>query len=149
MQEGSRDVNLTPVTAALSGQVRLKPIGGEEVLEQWRQPGDQAAWKFKLLKPGFFQLELTYAALDEAGETKMTAYVNETKLQTFLLTPTGALDKWATRRHTVAVISSGHHVFVLRLDDPVDPGCLVVKRVRLSPAADEAGEESGANLDRN
>ena len=134
MQEGSHDVNLTPVTARLSGHVILKPIGGDEVLDRWSHPGDQASWKFRLLRPGFFELELTYAALDEAGETKMTVSLDEKRLHSFLLTPTGALDEWESRRHTVAVVAGGDHELTLGLDDPVSSEYLVIKRVRLSPA---------------
>lgn len=134
IQEGSRDVNLMPATAVLSGGVQLEPTGSDELLTQWSLPGDEAVWTFKLLAPGFFQLELTYAALAEAGETPLTAIVDETEVETFALRPTGGLDKWSTKEHTIVVSSSGQHRLALRLDGELGKGSLVVKQARLTPA---------------
>lgn len=131
MQEGSGDVNLTPATAALTGEVKLTPTGPGELLSGWSQPGDEAVWTFKLLEPGFFELEVTYAALDEAGEIVVTALLNDADLKTFSFRPTGALDKWSTRQQTVAIPAAGQHRLSLRLDSETSAGSLSLKQARL------------------
>lgn len=131
MQEGSQDVHLTPATAVVAGGVTVVPIGGDEVLDFWSSEGDEAAWVFKLLRPGFFQLELTYAALDDAGETEITAFLDEEKVATYTLRPTGDLNRWQTQRHTVAVPSSGRHALVLHLEGPVEAGAFRLRQVSL------------------
>ncbi|HUE72069.1 MAG TPA: hypothetical protein VMP01_14375 [Pirellulaceae bacterium] len=131
MQEGSGDVNLTPATAVLSGEVRLTPTGSGELLSGWSQPGDEAAWTFKLLQPGFFELAVTYAALDEAGETQVTALLDDGELKTFSLRPTGTLDQWSTRQQTVAIPVAGQHRLSLRLESETAAGSVVLRQVRL------------------
>ena len=141
MQEGSQDVNLTPATAALFGNVTLKPTGGDELLDGWAQPGDQAQWTFRLLRPGFFRLELTYAAVDEAGETVFEALIDDAAVKSFALRPTGNLDQSKTAQQTIAVTAGGEHSLAIRLHDPVDSGSLVLSGVRLVPVAAAADEE--------
>ena len=141
MQEGSQDVNLTPATASLSGSVKLRPTGGDELLDGWSQEGDQALWTFKLLRPGFFRLELTYAALDEAGETSMSALVDSAAVKTYSLRPTGNLTQWRTTQQTIAVTTGGQHTLALRLDGAVEGRSFVFKAARLAPIASAAGEQ--------
>lgn len=134
MQEGSGDVNLTPATAALTGEVKLTPTGSGERLNGWSQPGDEAAWTFKLLEPGFFELEVTYAALDEAGEIVVTALLNDEELKTFSFRPTRSLDQWSTRQQTVAIPVAGQNRLALRLESEMAAGSLSLKHARLMPA---------------
>jgi hypothetical protein len=141
MQEGSQDVNLTPATAALFGSVKLQPTGGDEFLDGWSRQGDQALWTFKLLRPGFFRLELTYAALDEAGETTMAALIDDVEAKNYSLSPSGALTQWRTLQHTIAVTTGGQHTLAVRLEGPVDAGSLVLKGARLAPVASAAHEQ--------
>ena len=134
MQEGSGDVNLTPATAALAGAVRRVPKGATELLAEWSQSGDEAAWTFQVQKPGFFELAVTYAAADEAGETSFTALLDDEEIKTLALRPTGSLDAWSTRQQTIALTSAGRHRLALRLNGEVEAGSLCVKQVRLIPA---------------
>lgn len=141
MQEGSQDVNLTPATAILTGNVKLKPIGGDELLDNWSQEGDQAQWTFKLLRPGFFRMDLTYAALDEAGETTITALLDEAELETLTLRPTGNLEMWRAEQNTIPITTGGEHTLAVRLDSPVAAGSLVLKGVRLAPVTSASDEK--------
>ena len=134
MQEGSGDVNLTPATATLSGELKLTPTGSSELLTGWSHPGDEASWTFNLVQPGFFQLVVTYAAHDEAGETELAALLNDAPIETFSLPPTGSLDKWSTRQQTVALTAAGQHRLSLRLTGEVAAGSFTVKQVRLTGA---------------
>ncbi len=133
MQEGSGSVNLTPATAALSGQVRLTQTGSSEQVSGWSQSGDEAAWTFHLLRPGFFELAVTYAALDEAGETPLLVALDDEALKTFSLPPTGTLDKWSTRRQTIAITAGGQHRLALQLAEGVSSGSFCIRQVRLTP----------------
>jgi hypothetical protein len=134
MQEGSGDVNLTPATAALSGELKLTPTGSSELLTGWCRPGDEAAWTFNLLQPGFFQLVVTYAAHDEAGETELAALLDDAPIETFSLPPTGSLDQWSSRQQTIALTAAGQHRLSLRLTGEVAAGSFSVKKVRLTCA---------------
>ncbi|WP_254512523.1 hypothetical protein [Anatilimnocola floriformis] len=60
LQEGSGEVNLTPSTAQVTPNLVREVIGTQEVLSGWRSSEDVAEWQFKLVKPGFFELELQY-----------------------------------------------------------------------------------------
>jgi hypothetical protein len=132
LQEGSGDLNLPPSAAALIGQTRLKIAISENVLTGWASPDDEAIWKFKLLRPGFFKLELTYAAA-EGDEAGMELLLDDQVVETFQLKPTGGVDKFETLTHTIVVKSSGSHVLKLHPAAVISEDTLAVKSLRLVP----------------
>lgn len=133
LQEGSGDMNLPPSAAALIGETRLKIAVSENVLTGWASPDDAAIWKFKLLRPGFFKLELTYATASESEEAGMELLLDDQVVETFHLKPTGGVDKFETLTHTIVVKSSGAHVLKLHPAAAISEDGLVIKSLRLAP----------------
>jgi hypothetical protein len=133
LQEGSGDLNLPPSAAALIGETRLKIAISEHVLTGWASPDDAAIWKFKLLRPGFFKLELTYAIAAEIEEAGMELLLDGEEVDTFDLKPTGGADKFETLTQTIVVKSSGTHVLKLHPTAAIPEDGLVVKSLRLMP----------------
>ena len=133
MQEANSDVNLPPSAAVLLGGTIVKPAGTENVIVGWTSTDDSAVWKFKLVRPGFFTLELGYAATMEADGTSLELLLDDEPLHKFTLPATGGLDVIQTLSHTVAVKSSGTHKFVVRPAGQVPESSLAVKSIRLVP----------------
>lgn len=133
LQEGSSELNLPPSAAALIGQTQLKIAISENVLTGWASPEDSAIWKFKLLRPGFFKLELTYAITAESEEAGMELVLDGEVVDTFDLKPTGGADKFEMLTQTIVVKSSGTHVLKLHPAAALPEGGLVLKSIRLAP----------------
>lgn len=133
LQEGSGELNLPPAAAALSGATTLKTAISENVITGWASADDAATWKFKLLRPGFFRLELSYAAADERNGISLELLLNGEPLHKFHLQSTGDLDKFDTHSHTIVVKSSGTHSLVLRPIGQVAENSLGIKSIHLEP----------------
>lgn len=127
LQEGSGDVALSPATAALAGATSLELEGAEEVIAGWGTPDDTATWHFRLIEPGFFQLQITYAAGDAAFGRKLEIAIDD-EAKRLELQPSS--DGYRTDLLTIAVKKSGRHTLRLRQTNEFD-GELRVKLVRL------------------
>ncbi len=131
LQEGSGDVLLSPATASASGNVTLELEGTEDVLAGWQSSADSAAWRFRLIQPGFFEVQVLYAAGDQAFGRKLQVLVDGTA-KPLELQPT--TDGYRTDLQVVALQASGVHELRLSQAGEFD-GDLRVKLVRLRAIA--------------
>lgn len=136
-QEASGEVNLAPSTALLQGTVKLRTAGLSESLAGFGTPEDQAQWHFRLIEPGFFQLELTYATAADVADARLVAAIGEDS-KICELRSTGGLDQLLTDSYTLAVPKGGEHSLVLRAAETQTGDWLVLKSVRLLPVGREA-----------
>ncbi len=67
-QEGNGDLNFSVVAAELSEGLSLVEQSGPPVVSGWRDETTVARWKFKLVRPAIFQVQITYTvdAVDDA-----------------------------------------------------------------------------------
>lgn len=133
MQEGSGELSLPPSAAALVGATSLKIDISENVLSGWTSADDAAIWKFKLLRPGFFKLELSYAAAHEGEDLGLELLLDEEEPRKFQLASTGGADKFMAVAHTIVVKASGPHTITIRPTAAVPEDSLVIKSLRLIP----------------
>jgi hypothetical protein len=136
-QEASGEVNLAPGTAVVHGEVELRTAGRSEVLAGFDSPEAEAQWHFRLIEPGFFQLELTYATAADVADARLEAAIGEDS-KTCELRSTSGLDQFLTDSYTVAVPKSGQHTLVLRPAHTMNGDWLALKSVRLVPVGREA-----------
>ena len=131
LQEGSGDVVLSPATATLSGNTELSLEGTSETLAGWASPEDVATWEFRLIRPGFFQLQIEYAAGDAAFGRQLEVAIDE-QAKSLEMVPSS--EGYRTDVLTVAVPQSGPHTLQLRQTSAFD-GELRVKLVRMQAVA--------------
>jgi hypothetical protein len=143
LQEGSGEVVFSPATAKLTGAVELQVAGTEEVLTNWSTAEDAAEWRFKVVKPGFFQVEIVYATIPEASGAGLELVTGE-RSKTIDLRASGGLDQFTTDTETVLVSSTAEQTLLIRfVRQPAGPW-LVLRSVRFippdrrHPAPDEA-----------
>jgi hypothetical protein len=132
MQEGSGAVNFAPAAAVLQGSIELRPAGTQEVLAGFASADASAQWQFRLIEPGFFDLELHYATAPETEPTPIVAEVAG-QAKTLDLRPTASLDEFHTDTFTIALPKSGRHTLVLKPAAPLAGEGLILKSVRLIP----------------
>ncbi|QDU27020.1 hypothetical protein ETAA8_21040 [Anatilimnocola aggregata] len=133
MQEGSGEVNLSPATAALTGQVTREVVGTSDVLSQWISPNDIAEWQFNLVKPGFFELELQYTA-GAAIRGKQANVILDDETKRFSLRESDGEGKLVRDSHIVVLKRSGKHKLSLHPAQPWAEGAWQLSNVRLVPA---------------
>ena len=133
LQEGSGEVVFSPATAKLSGAVELKVEGTEELLANWTTTEDAAEWRFKLVKPGFFEAEVVYATAAEPAGARLELVIGE-RTNTIALRPSGGTDQFVTDSETLFVSSTAEQTLVVRPIRQPDGNWLVLRSVRLIPA---------------
>jgi hypothetical protein len=133
MQEGSGEVTFSPPTATLAGSVELDVVGAEEVLTHWTDD-DRAQWHFRLVNPGAFQAELTYALTAEEGEALL---VVDEQPRPITLRSTGSLEQFHSDAVTLVIPNGGEHTLEFRPGKRAEGAGLVLKTVRLIPVAVE------------
>ena len=133
LQEGSGEISLPPSAAVLTGAASLKIAISEHVLSGWTSAEDAAIWKFKFQRPGFFKLDLIYAAAHDGEDIGLELMLDDEQLHKFHLAPTGGADKFQTVSHTVVVKASGTHTFSIRPAGMVLADSLTIKSIRFIP----------------
>ncbi len=133
LQEGSRELSLPPSAAVLIGATSLKIAISENVLTNWSSAEDGATWKFKLLHPGFFKLDMSYSAAYEGEDIRVELLLDEESLHNFHLPPTGGADDFQVVSHTIVVKASGTHTLSIRPTGTVPADSLVIKSIRFIP----------------
>jgi hypothetical protein len=133
LQEGSGELSLPPSAAVLVGATSLKIVISENVLRGWTSAEDAAMWKFKLLRPGFFKLDLTYANAHEGEDIGLEMLLDDEQFPKLHLPRTGGADKFETVSHTIVVKASGTHTFTIRPAAAVPEDSLIIKSLRLIP----------------
>jgi hypothetical protein len=132
MQEGSGEVNFAPAAAVLQGKIELQPVGTQEVLIGFTSADASAQWQFRLVLPGFFDLEVQYATAPEVEAVELTAELAG-QPKALALRPTGSLDEFYTDTFTLALPKSGQQTLVLKPAASLPSDGLILKSVRLIP----------------
>jgi hypothetical protein len=132
LQEGSGEVAFSPATATLSGTVELQVNGTEELLTNWTTAEDAAEWHFKLVKPGFFEAEIVYATIPEAGGAALELVIGE-RTTTINLRPSGGLDQFINDSKQLVVQTNGEHTLIVRPKAQPAGNWLVLRSVRFIP----------------
>jgi len=132
LQEGSGEVTLAATTAQLVGGVELRHVGTTAVLGNWTTADAAARWRFRLIQPGFFQVELKYATAAEAAGSAVEISVG-TDSKSCELRASGGLDKFLTDTLTFALPASGEHTLEVAPQHQLGGDWLVVESVRLIP----------------
>jgi hypothetical protein len=133
LQEGSGELNLTPATALVEGDLEREVIGTNDALVKWSGPDDAAEWQFKLVKPGFFELELQYVSHPSlAGKLVKVDWGGETK-SFRLRAPQGGATT-IRDSHIIVIKRSGLHTLIVRPAEVWPENTLQLVSVRLIPA---------------
>ena len=136
MQEGSGEVNLTPALAGLFGpNIDLKARGELEVIEHWNSQDDWAQWKFRLARPGVFQLRLTYQVANNSGGSYEILLDGESVKEAG--TRSGGGPNFITDEYHLAVKRSGSHVLSLKPSSEPRSALMVLKSIKLVPRTRE------------
>ncbi|MCI0357611.1 MAG: hypothetical protein L0211_03885 [Planctomycetaceae bacterium] len=132
LQEGSGEITLAAATAQLHGSLALRHTGTSESIGNWATQDAAARWRFRLIQPGFFQVELKYATAGEAAGAEIDLLVGKER-KACELRPSGGMEKFITDTVTVAIPSGGEHTFALTAKEPLGGDWLLVQSVRLIP----------------
>jgi hypothetical protein len=132
LQEGSGEVNLSPATATLSGNPKLRTVGGDQLLTGWTSPEDTARWRFRLIIPGAYRVVFTYAAAESALGAGLNVTLDEDQAGCDLR-PTGALDRFDAASLSVLIPESGEHTLSIKPKHKSDQDWLHLKGVQLVP----------------
>lgn len=132
LQEGSGEVNLTPSTALVEGDLVREVVGTHEVLAQWTGASDAAEWQFKLVKPGFFELELQYLSHPSlAGKLVKIDWGDGSKTVRLRNLENG---EPVRDSHIMVIKRSGQHTLTFRPTEALPADTLQLLSVRLIPA---------------
>jgi len=132
LQEGSGEVNLTPSTALVAGDIVREVVGTGETLAKWSSPKDIAEWQYKLVKPGFFELELNYISHSSLAGKQVKVGWGEGSKAIRLRGP----ESPGPLRETVIIVvkRGGQHTFMLRPTESLPPDTFQFLSIRLIPA---------------
>jgi hypothetical protein len=111
----------------------LAVSGTEEVLIGWSGPEAAAEWRFRLVKPGIFDADVTYASSAAAAGMDLELHVGEMP-RPISLRDSGGLDRFITDSVKLFVTTSGESTLIVRPAQPAVGDSLVLKSVRLVPA---------------
>jgi hypothetical protein len=132
LQEGSGELNLTPATALVEGGLVREVVGTHEVLAKWTAASDIAEWQFKLVKPGFFELELQYLShASLVGKLVKIEWGSESKTVRLRSNESG---EPVRDSHIIVIKRSGQHTLTLRPTEALPADTFQLMSVRLIPA---------------
>jgi hypothetical protein len=132
LQEGSGEVNLTPSTALVEGDLVREVVGTHEVLAKWTAASDAAEWQFKLVKPGFFELELQYLSHPSlAGKLVKIDWGDGSKTVRLRSNESG---EPVRDSHIMVIKRGGQHTLIFRPTEALPADTLQLMSVRLIPA---------------
>jgi hypothetical protein len=132
LQEGSGEVNLSPATATLSGNAKLRSARGEQVLANWFSTEDSAEWRFRLIIPGPYRVVFTYAATESVLGAGLEVTLDEDRAGCDLR-PTGSLNRFDAASLSVLIPESGEHTLSIRPKHASQDEWLHIKGVQLVP----------------
>lgn len=132
LQEGSGELNLTPATALVEGGLVREVVGTHEVLAKWTSAKDVAEWQFKLVKPGFFELELQYLSQPSlAGKLVKIEWGSDSKTVRLRNLESG---EPVRDSHIIVIKRGGQHTLTFRPTEALPADTLQLMSVRLLPA---------------
>lgn len=125
-------VLLTPESAQLHGEVKLAAQGGDRVAVNWKSDEAGASWRFRVPKPGFYRLEISYTAGPESAGGRYELVVDEER-RTGEIRSAAKAGEFVTDHLFLAFRRSGRHAIVLRAAEQRGPELFVLRSLRLSP----------------
>jgi hypothetical protein len=132
-QEASGDLNLPTGVAELLGGVQREERGGETLLTTWSDPEAAARWRFKLVKPAIFQVQLVYAAQATGAAQWALAVGEDVKVRD--ISPGETTDKFVTDEFFWKISQAGEQELTLRAVHFPSDGKLLLKSIRFSKQA--------------
>lgn len=132
-QEGTGEIGLAATVATLHGKtIRCEVNGLEGQIASWTDPEDWVSWKFKILKPGYFRAEVTYAAAQDAHQGTYRIQIDEQPSKVCEVeSPMGTTGR--TDEHFFLINPSGTHVLSVKAGNKPGKELMVLKSIRLRP----------------
>ena len=132
-QEGTGEIGLAATVATLHGKtIRCEVNGLEGQIASWTDPQDWVSWKFKILKPGYFRVDVTYAADQDAHQGTYRIQIDEEpSKECDVESPTGTADR--TDEYFFFINRSGTHVLSVKAGNKPGKELMVLKSIRLRP----------------
>ena len=133
-QEGSGEIHF-PASAAIihEGAATRESVAGDLALNHWRTTSGWVTWEFHVVRPGFFNIHVTYAAESQiAGGRYGVAIENRTKRTS--VRDTGGPAMFITDEIGVlAVPRSGKHTLRLQPLEIPAADLMALRSIRLEP----------------
>ena len=132
-QEGTGEIGLAATVATLHGKtIRCEVNGMEGQIASWTDPEDWVSWKFKILKPGYFRAEVTYAAAQDAHQGTYRIQIDEEASKACEVeSPMGTTGR--TDEYFFFINRSGTHVLSVKAGNKPGKELMVLKSIRLRP----------------
>jgi len=132
-QEATGEIGLAATVATLHGKtIRCEVNGLEGQIGSWTDPQDWVSWKFKVLKPGYFRAEITYAAAQDAHQGTYRIQIDEEPSKGCdVESPTGTASR--TDEYFFFINRSGTHVLSVKAENKPGKELMVLKSIRLRP----------------
>jgi hypothetical protein len=118
--------------AVLTGELDRFASAGGDTLGPWNAADDEAAWRVQVVRPGFFQAQVTYAGTAAAEGTALEIRVGN-RARRLSLRDTGGLSQFETDSLTVALERNGLQSIALRVLSPKSGEWLRLRSIRLVP----------------
>ncbi len=132
-QEATGEIGLAATVATLHGKtIRCEVNGLDGQIASWTDGKDWVSWKFKILKPGYFRAEVTYAAAQDAHQGTYLVQIDEEPSKVCTVeSPMGTGGR--TDEHFFFINRSGTHVLSVKAGNKPGKELMVLKSIRLRP----------------
>ncbi len=131
-QEGTGGFNFPPLTATLQGNVILDTQSDRGGLAGWSTPEDLVAWKFNVIRVGFFKVEINYFADEVAAGAKFQLQLGKQQ-KTFAIRDSGDPGRLVTDELFLFVQRKGQHEFRLQCVEFPENGSFVLDSIKFIP----------------
>jgi hypothetical protein len=135
-QEADGTVNFTPATAVLQGNVELAVAGTEYVLINWTAPEDTIRWRFRLLDPAIFSVEVSYL-VEEASEGGRISLEVDGERKTLTTRRGNPPDAPVTDTLFLKIGRSGEHILTLQGLEKAGKEYCILQGIRIVPPKEE------------
>lgn len=134
MQEADGGLNFRAETAAIHGEnPRLELRGTDGVIVNWLTADDWLSWDFNVVKPGFFQVEIVYAADAAMAGGTYTLSVEDQE-QTRSVKDTGGPGSFGSDTFYLVITRSGPQTLTVRPGQIQTAGLMAFQALRFTPS---------------
>ncbi len=135
MPEADRTIRFLAETATIHGEnARLELRQADGVITNWLTADDWLSWEFRVLEPGFFEVEIVYAASNAMAGGRYTVAVEGQEV-TRSIDSTGGVETFGRETFYWALTRNGRHTLTIRPEQISDAGLMIFKSLRLKPVA--------------
>jgi hypothetical protein len=138
-QEADGTVNFTPATAVLKGNVELAVAGTEYVLINWTSPEDTIRWRFRLLDPAVFTVEVSYL-VEEASAGGQISLEVDGERKTLTTRRGNPPDLPVTDTLFLKIGRSGEHILTVQGLEKAGKEFCILQGIRIVPPQLEPGQ---------